>query len=70
MTKLTNLTLASARDGLKAGDFSAVELTQAHIDAMEAAKDLNAYITETPELALEQAAASDAKIKSGDAGAM
>lgn len=70
MTKLTNLTLASARDGLKAGEFSAVELTQAHIDAMEANKDLNAFITETPELALEQAAASDAKIKSGDAGAM
>jgi len=70
MTKLTNLTLASARDGLKAGEFSAVELTQAHIDAMAANKDLNAFITETPELALEQAAASDAKIKSGDAGAM
>lgn len=70
MTKLTNLTLAEARDGLKAGEFSAVELTQAHVDAMEAHKDLNAYITETPELALEQAKASDAKIKSGDAGAM
>ncbi|GGF74729.1 glutamyl-tRNA(Gln) amidotransferase subunit A [Terasakiella brassicae] len=70
MTKLTNLTLAEARDGLKAGDFSAVELTKAHIDAMEKHKDLNAFITETPELALEQAQASDAKIKSGDAGAM
>ncbi|WP_417820567.1 Asp-tRNA(Asn)/Glu-tRNA(Gln) amidotransferase subunit GatA [Terasakiella sp.] len=70
MTKLTNLTLAEARDGLKAGDFSAVELTKAHIDAMEKHKDLNAFITETPELALERAQASDAKIKSGDAGAM
>lgn len=70
MTKLTNLTLAEARDGLKAGDFSAVELTKAHIDAMEKHKDLNAFITETPELALEQAQASDAKIKSGAAGAM
>lgn len=70
MTKLTNLTLAEARDGLKAGEFSAVELTTAHIEAMAAHKDLNAFITETPELALEQAKASDAKIKSGDAGAM
>ena len=70
MTKLTNLSLATARDGLKSGEFSAVELTQAHIDAMAARKDLNAYITETPDLALEQAKASDAKIKSGDAGAM
>ncbi len=70
MTKLTNLTLAEARDGLKAGDFSAVELTKAHIDAMENHKDLNAFITETPELALDQAAASDAKIKAGEAGNM
>ena len=70
MTKLTNLTLASARDGLKAGDFTSVELTQAHIDAMSANKDMNAFITDTPELALESAKASDAKIKAGDAGNM
>ncbi|MDV7339283.1 Asp-tRNA(Asn)/Glu-tRNA(Gln) amidotransferase subunit GatA [Terasakiella sp. A23] len=70
MTKLTNMTLASARDGLKAGEFTAVELTQAHIDAMEANKDLNAFITDTPELALESAKASDEKIKSGEAGNM
>lgn len=70
MTKLTHLTLADARDGLKAGEFSAVELTKAHIEAMEKNKDLNAFITETPDLALEQAQASDTKIKSGDAGAM
>ena len=55
MTALLNvLTLAKARDGLVAGDFSAEELTTAHLEAMESARDLNAFITETPELALER----------------
>jgi aspartyl-tRNA(Asn)/glutamyl-tRNA(Gln) amidotransferase subunit A len=70
MTKLTHLTIAEARDGLGKGAFTAVELTQAHVDAMASARGLNAYITETPELALEQARQSDLKIKAGTAGAM
>ena len=65
---LTKLGLAEARAGLAAKEFSAVELTKAFIGAMEAARGLNAYITETPELALEQAAKSDAKIAAGTAG--
>ena len=68
MTTLTDLTLADARDGLARGDFTSVELTKAYIGAMEAGRSLNVYITETPELALEQAKASDAKRKQGDAG--
>lgn len=67
MTKLTDMTIASARDGLSSGDFTAVELTQAHLDAMEAARHLNAFITETPDLALERAKESDARRVSGDA---
>lgn len=59
MTKLNELTIAEARDGLNNGDFSSVELTQACIDAMAATKDLNAFITETPDLALDRAKASD-----------
>ncbi|SOD89812.1 aspartyl/glutamyl-tRNA(Asn/Gln) amidotransferase subunit A [Caenispirillum bisanense] len=70
MTRLTDLTIAAARDGLKKGEFSARELTQAHIDAMAKHRDLNAYITETPDLALTQADAADAALKAGDAGAM
>ncbi|HEY4135104.1 MAG TPA: Asp-tRNA(Asn)/Glu-tRNA(Gln) amidotransferase subunit GatA [Alphaproteobacteria bacterium] len=70
MANLTNLTLAAARDGLKAKTFSATELTQAHVKAMEQTRSLNAYITETPELALKQAAASDARIAKGEAGAL
>ncbi|NCT40639.1 MAG: Asp-tRNA(Asn)/Glu-tRNA(Gln) amidotransferase subunit GatA [Alphaproteobacteria bacterium] len=70
MTDLTNLTISDALKGLDAKDFTAVELTQAHIDAGEAAKGLNAYITETPELAIEQAKASDARRAAGKAGAL
>ena len=70
MADLTTLTLAAARDGLKAKKFSATELTQAHVKAMEQTRALNAYITETPELALKQAAASDAKLAKGEGGAL
>ena len=44
VTELTQLTLAEARDGLKAKDFSATELTKAHLDAIEKARALNAYV--------------------------
>ena len=66
MTNLTDLTIANALKGLGNKDFTATELTQAHIDACEAQKDLNAYITTSYDLALEQAAASDARYASGD----
>lgn len=68
MTDLTHLTIAAARDGLARKDFSATELTNAHIAAVEKARALNAYVLETPEHARERAKASDAKIASGDAG--
>lgn len=68
MSDLTHLTITAALKGLENKDFTAVELTQAHIKAGEAAKELNAYITETPELALEQAAASDKRRAEGKAG--
>ncbi len=64
---LTQLTIAQARDGLSNGDFSATELTQSCMDTYGAARKLNIYITETPELALEQAAASDARRAKGEA---
>ena len=70
MTKLTHLTIAEARDGLAKGAFTAVELASAHVDAMARARGLNAYITETPELALEQAKQSDLRIQAGTGGAL
>jgi len=68
MTAPTDLTLAAARDALDAGEISAKELTAAHIAAVEAARPLNAFITETPEKALAMAKASDARRKAGEAG--
>ena len=68
MTEFTTLTLAEARDGLRAKKFSASELAQAHVRAVEKARDLNAYILETPERAAEMAKASDARIAKGEAG--
>ena len=67
MSNLTDLTLKAALDGLASKQFSSVELTQAHLTAMENARALNAYIAETPDKALEMAAASDARRASGDA---
>jgi len=68
VTDLTRLTLTQAREGLKAKQFSATELAKAHIAAVEQAKALNAYVLETPEQALKQAAASDEKLAKGEAG--
>lgn len=68
MTDLTELTLAAALDGLNSKQFSAVELTQAYIGAIEAARTLNAYVVETPEKALAMAEASDGRIARGEAG--
>lgn len=64
---LIDLTIADAVKGLKAKEFTSTELTKAHLDQMEAMRHLNAYITETPELALKQAAESDARIAKGEA---
>jgi aspartyl-tRNA(Asn)/glutamyl-tRNA(Gln) amidotransferase subunit A len=68
MTDLTHMTLADARDALKAKKISSVELTQAHIAAVEAARPLGAYVLETPDQARAMAQASDEKIAKGEAG--
>src|SRR3984885_2390837 len=72
MSELTNLSVTEAVAGFAAKKFSAVEVTEAHIKAMqtETARGLNAYITETPDLALKQAKESDARRAGGKAGAM
>jgi aspartyl-tRNA(Asn)/glutamyl-tRNA(Gln) amidotransferase subunit A len=70
MSKLTDLTITEALKALDAKKFSAVELTDAHIAAMEKARGLNAFITETPEQARKQAKESDTRRASGKAGAL
>jgi len=67
MTDLSKLTIASARDSLRKGDVSSVELTNAYLSAIEGSDKLNAFVHNTPEIAKAQAAAADARIKSGDA---
>jgi aspartyl-tRNA(Asn)/glutamyl-tRNA(Gln) amidotransferase subunit A len=68
MAELTTLTLKAALDGLAAKSFSSVELTRAHVEAVEAARTLNAFVLETPEKALAMAQASDARRAKGAAG--
>ena len=71
MTDLTQLTIAQARDGLKNKSFKAVELTDAYLEAIEAANSaLNAYIAVTPDQARIMAQASDVKLSKGEAGAL
>ena len=70
MTSLTALTISAARDGLKAKQFSALELTEAYLAAIEKARVLNAYIVETPDQARAMAKASDAKLARAEGGAL
>jgi aspartyl-tRNA(Asn)/glutamyl-tRNA(Gln) amidotransferase subunit A len=68
LTELNLLTLAEARDALRARKVSSVELTRAHLDAIDAAKGLNAYVAVTADQALDMAGASDARLAAGEAG--
>lgn len=68
MSDLTQLSLFDALEGMAKGDFSSVELTEAHIKACENGKKLNAFISDTHELAREQAKVSDARRAKGEAG--
>ena len=68
MTELTSLTLADARDHLRVKKVSAVEIADAHLGAMEAARSLNAYVFDTPEQARAMAQASDARLQRGEGG--
>ncbi|GLQ34885.1 glutamyl-tRNA(Gln) amidotransferase subunit A [Amylibacter marinus] len=67
MSELSKLTITEAREKLRAKEITAVELTQDCVDAVAAGDALNAYCAKTPEIALEQAAAADARLASGDA---
>ncbi len=66
MTDLVELTIAEALDGLDKKEFTSVELTQAHLKEMEKARELNAYVLETPEIALERAKRSDERRAKGE----
>lgn len=65
---MINLTLTEALKKLNTGEISAVELTRAYLERIEKyGADLNCYITTTPERALADAVASDARRSAGNA---
>ncbi len=70
MTDLNRLTLAAARDRLRAGDVTSVALTEACLDAIAGAGALNAFAHVTADLALARARAADARLAAGDAPAL
>ena len=67
MAELTELTLAQVQAGLRQGAFSAVELIEAYLAAIERARVLNAYIADTLETARAMAAESDQRLRQGAA---
>jgi aspartyl-tRNA(Asn)/glutamyl-tRNA(Gln) amidotransferase subunit A len=68
MSGLTDLTITEALAGLARKSFSALELADAHIAAIERARSLNAFVTETPDRARFMAQASDERRNKGTAG--
>ncbi|MCC5777605.1 Asp-tRNA(Asn)/Glu-tRNA(Gln) amidotransferase subunit GatA [Nitratireductor sp. B36] len=71
MTELTKLTIAEAREKLTSKAFTATELTEAYLSAIDAANNkLNAYVAVTHDRARAMAKASDEKIAKGEAGAL
>ncbi|MGD9868974.1 MAG: Asp-tRNA(Asn)/Glu-tRNA(Gln) amidotransferase subunit GatA [Hyphomicrobiales bacterium] len=69
MGELTDLTIAAARAGLDKKEFTARELAEAHVSAIEAGNaGLNAYILPTADQAMEMARASDARLSAGKPG--
>ncbi|MBI1954591.1 MAG: Asp-tRNA(Asn)/Glu-tRNA(Gln) amidotransferase subunit GatA [Proteobacteria bacterium] len=67
---LTHLTLKQAKEGLIKKQFTCLELTQAYLTAIEQHRSLNAFITETPDIALTQAKKSDERYQKGTARAL
>jgi aspartyl-tRNA(Asn)/glutamyl-tRNA(Gln) amidotransferase subunit A len=67
MTELTQLTISSALDKLRAGEITSVQLTQAHLDQIETYDaQIRAFLTVTKDLALKQAQEADEARANGD----
>jgi aspartyl-tRNA(Asn)/glutamyl-tRNA(Gln) amidotransferase subunit A len=65
MSALTDLGVAAIRDGVRDGTFSAREVAETYVAAVESARGLNAFVVETPEHALAAADAADAARAAG-----
>jgi aspartyl-tRNA(Asn)/glutamyl-tRNA(Gln) amidotransferase subunit A len=68
LTDLTSLTLAAARDRLRSRATSSLEIVKAHLEAIERANGLNAFVAITADEALKMAAASDVRLAKGEGG--
>src|ERR1700744_1233318 len=68
MTDLTSLTLAEARECMENQNFTSLELTDAHLKAIEGARALNAFVLETPDQARAMARDADGRIGKGEGG--
>ena len=65
MTELSKLKISQARDGLRAKDFTAAELTDGCLASVEQGAALNAFVHNTPDLAREQAGFADKRLGAG-----
>ncbi|MBN2647477.1 MAG: Asp-tRNA(Asn)/Glu-tRNA(Gln) amidotransferase subunit GatA [Thiotrichales bacterium] len=66
---LHTLSVKQMSEKLHAGEISSVELTQHYLDRItQFDPELNAYVTVTPELALQMARDADERLKNGTAG--
>ncbi len=63
-------TIAAAREALRKREITAVDLTMSCLTAIDAGDDLNAFVHKTPDIALDQARAADARLANGNAPAM
>lgn len=62
-----NLSLTQLAAGLRSKQFSSQELTQSFLNRINTYQQLNAYVTVSSDLALQQAEAADRQLASGDA---
>ncbi|MCC6008722.1 MAG: Asp-tRNA(Asn)/Glu-tRNA(Gln) amidotransferase subunit GatA [Rhodobacteraceae bacterium] len=68
--EIAGLGIAAARDAMRGGGLSPVELTEACLAEAEAAAPLNAWVHLTPEIARDEAARAADRMAAGDAPAM
>lgn len=66
MVDIHELGIAGIRSGIDSGDFTAVEVAETFIDRVSAAKQLNAFLVETPDHAINAARSVDESRAKGE----
>lgn len=65
--RVHNKSIKELAEGLRSGEFSSVELTQAFLNRIKQHQSLNCFISVTEDLALQTAQSADTRIAKGDA---